>query len=52
LICKNCGSEIVADTVGTPGGCNPIPLPAKVDSERIVIEEAALEGGVRVFRKK
>ena len=52
LICKNCGSEIVADTVGTPGGCNPIPLPAKIDSESIVIGEAALEGGVRLFRKK
>lgn len=52
LICKNCGSEIVADTVGTPGGCNPVPLQAKVDSDRIVIEEAALEGGVRLFRKK
>ncbi|MDE3197249.1 MAG: DUF2318 domain-containing protein [Acidobacteriota bacterium] len=51
LICKNCGSEIVADTVGTPGGCNPIPLDSKVENGQVVIPEAALEGGVRVFRK-
>lgn len=50
VICRNCASEIVIDTIGTPGGCNPIPLRSHLDGATLVIDEAALEGGKRVFR--
>jgi FTR1 family protein len=51
VICRNCSSEIVLDTIGTPGGCNPIPLASHIDGSTLVIDENALEGGKRVFAK-
>jgi len=49
VICRNCASDIVIDTIGTPGGCNPIPLQSHIDGATLVIDESALEGGKRVF---
>ncbi|MDP9171656.1 MAG: Fe-S-containing protein [Acidobacteriota bacterium] len=51
IICGNCASDIVIATIGTPGGCNPVPLKSHVEGGTLVIEEAALDGGVGVFRK-
>lgn len=51
VICRNCDSEIVLDTIGTPGGCNPIPLASHIDNGILVIDESALEGGKRLFAK-
>jgi FTR1 family protein len=51
VICRNCDSDIVVSTIGTPGGCNPIPLPSHIDNETLVIDESAFEPGVRVFSK-
>ncbi|MES1260999.1 MAG: Fe-S-containing protein, partial [Acidobacteriota bacterium] len=50
VICKNCESDIVIATIGTPGGCNPIPLKAHVEGDTIVIDESALDGGVSTFK--
>jgi high-affinity iron transporter len=50
VICRNCGSEIVLSSIGTPGGCNPIPLKSHIDGATLVIDAAALEGGTRIFR--
>jgi len=30
FVCKNCSAPINPQTVGTPGGCNPIPLKATI----------------------
>lgn len=43
LVCKNCNAPIPAGTVGTGGGCNPIPLPSSVEGEELVIRTAELE---------
>jgi FTR1 family protein len=51
VICKNCGSDIVIATIGTTGGCNPIPVNARVDNGILIVDEAAFEGGTRLFRK-
>jgi FTR1 family protein len=51
IICRNCASDIVISTIGTAGGCNPIPLKSHVDGTTLVIDESALDGGVGVFRK-
>ncbi len=51
IICRNCESAIVAGTIGTRGGCNPIPLKSHVDGSMLVIDSAALEGGARIFAK-
>jgi high-affinity iron transporter len=50
VICRNCASAIVSSTIGVGGGCNPIPLKSHIDGSALVIDEAALEGGVKVFR--
>ena len=49
LICRNCGSALVVATLGTRGGCNPIPFDSHVDNGVLVIDSAALEGGARIF---
>ena len=50
VICRNCGSDIVISSIGTPGGCNPIPLESHIDGDTLVINENAFERGVKVFR--
>jgi FTR1 family protein len=51
MICRHCASAIVASTIGTKGGCNPIPLASHVDAGTLVIDAAALDPGVAMFRK-
>jgi len=51
LVCKNCASPINAQSVGTPGGCNPVPLKATVSGGVVVIQEADLASAERLFRK-
>ena len=49
VICRNCASAIVISTIGTKGGCNPIPIESHVDGSTLVIEQAALDPGARIF---
>ena len=51
LICRNCASSLVAGTIGTKGGCNPIPLKSRVEGGTLVIDAAAIEGGASKFAK-
>ena len=51
LVCKNCASPINSQSVGTPGGCNPVPLRASVTGADVVIQEADLAAGAKLFRK-
>lgn len=51
LVCKNCASPINSQSVGTPGGCNPVPLKSVVAGGDVVIQEADLGTGVKLFRK-
>jgi FTR1 family protein len=51
VICRNCGSDIVISTIGTKGGCNPIPLESHVDGATLVINADALEHGTGIFGK-
>lgn len=37
LFCLYCGTPIPIDTVGSPGGCNPIPLKFEIKGEKIVL---------------
>ncbi|TAN40937.1 MAG: DUF2318 domain-containing protein [Nitrospirae bacterium] len=38
LICKYCMTPIAMHTLNNPGGCNPIPVPFKLEDGQIVIE--------------
>jgi uncharacterized membrane protein len=50
VICRNCTAEIVAATIGIEGGCNPIPLPSRIDSGHVVIEVAQIERRRDMFK--
>ncbi len=51
LVCKNCASPINSQSVGTPGGCNPIPLRSTSSGGVIVIQEADLAARAKLFQK-
>lgn len=51
VICRNCGSDIVISTIGTRGGCNPIPLKSHIDGAVLVIDQSAIDPGARIFGK-
>ncbi len=42
LVCKYCMTPIALDTINNPGGCNPIPVPFRMEEDRIVIELSEL----------
>ncbi len=49
VVCKNCAAPINPQSVGTPGGCNPVPLKAAQTADAIIIEEADVAAGSRMF---
>ena len=51
LICKNCAAPINQMSVGQHGGCNPIPLKAKVLEDRVIVSQASLSSGARYFEQ-
>jgi uncharacterized membrane protein len=51
LVCKNCAAPVNPQSVGQPGGCNPIPLKSSVDGNSILIAEADVAAAADHFRK-
>ncbi len=51
VVCKNCAAPINPQSVGTAGGCNPVPLKATQTADAIIIEEADIAGGSSMFGK-
>jgi len=51
VVCKNCAAPINPQSVGTAGGCNPIPLKATTTADSIIITEADVAAGSRPFEK-
>lgn len=49
VVCKNCAAPINPQSVGTSGGCNPVPLKATQTADAIVIQEADIAAGSRMF---
>jgi high-affinity iron transporter len=49
--CKNCGAPINPQSVGTKGGCNPVPLKATQTADAVVIQEADIAAGGRMFEQ-
>jgi uncharacterized membrane protein len=46
IICKNCAAPINPQSMGQPGGCNPIPLKSTISGNQIVIAQADLSAGI------
>jgi high-affinity iron transporter len=51
VVCKNCAAPINPQSVGMAGGCNPIPLQAETTADAVIIKEADVAAGSRVFQK-
>ena len=49
VICRNCASDIVISSIGSHGGCNPIPLESQIEGGMVVIGQPAFERGVKMF---
>ncbi|HVP39768.1 MAG TPA: Fe-S-containing protein [Candidatus Saccharimonadales bacterium] len=49
VICRNCGSAVLVGSIGTPGGCNPVPLAARRAGDQVRVSLAALAGARAVF---
>jgi len=49
IICKNCAAPINPQSVGQPGGCNPIPLHAIEQGDSVVINLADLKPQLAQF---
>jgi uncharacterized membrane protein len=52
IVCKNCAAPINPQSVGQPGGCNPVPLKATVEGDNVVIAQSDLAEGERLFKSK
>lgn len=52
VVCKNCAAPINPQSVGMEGGCNPIPLKATQTADAVIIQEADVAGGSRVFAQQ
>jgi high-affinity iron transporter len=51
VVCKNCAAPINPQSVGMPGGCNPVPLKAQVTSDAVIIQEADIAARVHLFQQ-
>ncbi len=52
VTCKNCAAPINPQSVGTAGGCNPIPLQATQTTDSVIIQEADVAASSRMFEKQ
>jgi len=52
VTCKNCGAPVNPQSVGSKGGCNPVPLTATQTADAIVIQEADIAAGGRMFEQQ
>src|SRR5579872_1701581 len=51
VICKNCAAPMNLQSIGMPGGCNPIPLQAVVTADSVIVKEADVAARSRLFEK-
>jgi uncharacterized membrane protein len=52
VVCKNCSAPINPQSVGTAGGCNPVPLKATQTADAVIIQEADIAAGGRMFEQR
>jgi FTR1 family protein len=49
LVCLHCSSAIFPPTLGVAGGCNPVPLPSRLEGDELVVALADLRSGAGLF---
>jgi uncharacterized membrane protein len=51
MVSKNCGRKFANEKIGIyRGGCNPHPLPYRIEGKELVTELRELEEGARYLR--
>jgi uncharacterized membrane protein len=50
VICRLCDVMMNKATIGTPGGCNPIPVKYSINGGKITLQQSELESKRDVFR--
>lgn len=51
IICRNCGATMNAPSIGLSGGCNPIPLPSRVEGADVIVNLSALSEAASTIAK-
>jgi len=51
VVCKNCSAPVNPQSMGEPGGCNPIPLKSSSSGDTIVIAQTDLAHGMEQIRQ-
>ncbi|MBR4383325.1 MAG: DUF2318 domain-containing protein [Selenomonadaceae bacterium] len=49
VICKLCDVQMNKATIGTRGGCNPIPISYSIEGGKLKVPQAELEKNARIF---
>jgi uncharacterized membrane protein len=53
MVCNNCGQTFPSAKIGEiKGGCNPHPLPRKVEGQYLVIQKSDIAAGKNYFVRK
>ena len=50
VICKLCDVQMNKATIGTRGGCNPIPIEYAIADGKLKVPQSALEQSAKIFR--
>ena len=50
VICKLCDVQMNKATIGTKGGCNPIPIEYKIEDGKLKISQNELEKNAKIFK--
>jgi uncharacterized membrane protein len=50
VVCRNCAAPINGQSVGTAGGCNPVPLHSEQTSDAVIIRETDIASGAHIFQ--
>ncbi|MFT3876496.1 MAG: DUF2318 domain-containing protein [Propioniciclava sp.] len=50
VVCRECDVIMNTQTIGFPGGCNPIPIQHEITAGKLLFQVAELEQQARVFR--
>ncbi len=50
VICKLCDVQMNKATIGTRGGCNPIPIEYKIEDGKLKVPQAELEKNAKIFQ--
>ena len=50
VICKLCDVQMNKATIGTRGGCNPIPIEYRIEEGKLRVPQAELEKAAKIFQ--